>query len=259
MSTVQDSTSPDFSQSVRAEKLKIGPAFQFYPADFLTSTAEFSLAACGILIKALAHQWKLGSLPADRQKLARILGATQEEMLGFWGEISHLFKEEAGRLKNGRLEEVRADQAEYREMQSQKGKKGSDARWRKGKNQKKNGTGISAGNAPAIPSGNGPGYSPSSSPPSSSFSSTTTLGGEGVICDEKIQEYVVLATRHGAARDPVGLKKYLIKHGGLSEFHLSQLDSWRCEAPGNPDALRTLKYLDNLGKEEDPQSPWLDS
>jgi hypothetical protein len=27
----------------------------------------------------------------------------------------------------------------------------------------------------------------------------------------------------------------------------------------NSDAGRTLKYLDNLGKEEDPQSPWLDS
>lgn len=257
MSTIKDSTSPDFSQPGRSEKLKIGPAFQFYPADFLTSTAEFSFSACGILIKALANQWKLGSLPADRQKLARIFGATQEEMQASWEEISHLFKEEAGRLRNGRLEEVRADQAKYREKQSKKGKKGADSRWRR--NQKKNSTGISAGNAPAIPSGNGTGYSPLSSPSSPSSSSTTQGGGERVMDDEKIQKYVRLASEHGAVKNPSGLIHYLKQNGGLSYQHLSDMDLWLRQRSDSSEAERTSQYLERLGQEEDPKSPWLDS
>lgn len=85
-------------------------------------------------------------------------------------------------------------------------------------------------------------------------------GGEGVMDNEKINEYVLLAARQGACKDPVGLAKHMKANGGLSSRHLSDLNLWKNQRlPGNPEAARTLKYLDNLGKEEDPQSPWLDS
>lgn len=61
------------------------PAFQFYANDFLAGSAELSLAATGLLIRALSRQWVGGSLPADPQTLMRLLIITEAEFTPAWG------------------------------------------------------------------------------------------------------------------------------------------------------------------------------
>ena len=44
---------------------KASPAFQFYPADFLTATAEWTDQEVGIYIRLLANEWINESIPED--------------------------------------------------------------------------------------------------------------------------------------------------------------------------------------------------
>ncbi len=52
------------------------PAFQWYPKDILSSARvqEMSLAEEGAYRRALDFCWLNGSLPADTEKLARVIG-----------------------------------------------------------------------------------------------------------------------------------------------------------------------------------------
>lgn len=54
-------------------------------------------------------------------------------------------------------------------------------------------------------------------------------GGVMVTAEEKIREYVLLAEKHGAAKNPAGLALHLQRQGSLNEFHLAQLAAWRQE------------------------------
>jgi len=51
--------------------------------------------------------------------------------------------------------------------------------------------------------------------------------GGVVTAEGKIREYVLLAEKHGAAKNPAGLALHLQRQGGLNEFHLAQLAAWR--------------------------------
>lgn len=101
--------------------MKPSPAFQFYPADFLTGTSEMSAEEVGAYIRLLCHQWINGSLPQEVEKIARI--AVCSEVAA--SVVSLKFtRGEDGRLRNARLEDVREKQEEYRRKQTQNGQRG---------------------------------------------------------------------------------------------------------------------------------------
>jgi uncharacterized protein YdaU (DUF1376 family) len=95
---------------------KAPPAFQFYAADFLTATDEWSCAEVGLYIRLLLSQWIKGSIPKEENRIARVAACHVSEFKDLWPVVKCKFNEgEDGRLRNNRLEEVRVDQAEYRE------------------------------------------------------------------------------------------------------------------------------------------------
>jgi uncharacterized protein YdaU (DUF1376 family) len=100
------------------------PAFQFYPADFLSdpNVAGMSLQERGAYITLLCLCWKDGSLPLEDERLARMVGLP----LPAWRKLSPIvvgcFTKADGRLVHKRLDHERQKQEEFRRRQSDKGK-----------------------------------------------------------------------------------------------------------------------------------------
>lgn len=109
------------------------PAFQFYARDWLSdgSVMGMPLGARGAYITLLASQWLEGSVPADQDKLRRILGG--EDLSEIWPWIADKFPatSDPQRLANPKLEKVRSDMEERRIKQSEGGKKGAESHWGK--------------------------------------------------------------------------------------------------------------------------------
>jgi len=118
------------------------PAFQFYPADFLSdeNVVLMNNTEVGCYIKLLCYCWKQGSIPDDINKIAKLCGETEESMAQLWIAIRCCFKnsEVGGRLMHQRLEKERKKQIEFREERAESGRKGAEIRWK----NKKNGSAI---------------------------------------------------------------------------------------------------------------------
>jgi uncharacterized protein YdaU (DUF1376 family) len=117
----------------RPESTQRPPAFQFYPADYL-SDAEVQLLSLeeeGAYLRALCYCWREGSIPADPEKLARLIGkgCTTECSQA----IARLFQGHPTRpdhLTHPRLDRERTKQEKFRKKMSESGKKGASTRWR---------------------------------------------------------------------------------------------------------------------------------
>jgi uncharacterized protein YdaU (DUF1376 family) len=107
------------------------PAFLLYAADFIVGTAEMSLAETGAFILLLCHQWDKGTLPAEAEKLARLVHAGSEEERQAVNEVLKKFAANKNGLQNRRLEDVRSVQQEYRKRRTQAAKKAAGVRWGK--------------------------------------------------------------------------------------------------------------------------------
>lgn len=111
------------------------PWMKFYPADFMGSgkVQMMSPAERGIYISLLCHEWQEGHLPDEPKRLARVAGATPEEMDAAWPAVRPCFNVAAdGKLYHERLEAERRDAAERRERRrkmSEAGRKGAAKRW----------------------------------------------------------------------------------------------------------------------------------
>lgn len=128
--------------------MKASPAFQFYPRDFLADqlVACMTLQERGAYITLLCHCWTEGSIPDDVARIGVLLGLPYRAALKLWPALESCFtKIDGGRLIQKRLEIVRAEQAAHRELQSDKGRRGAEARW-----AKEHGTGNGTGNAQAL-------------------------------------------------------------------------------------------------------------
>lgn len=93
------------------------PAFQFYAADWLADEAvrTMSLAERGAYIDLLAFCWREGSIPDDATRCARLLGCATDEVRDVWPVVRARFMEgEGGRLVSRRMEEQRAELAEFK-------------------------------------------------------------------------------------------------------------------------------------------------
>src|SRR5690348_10056103 len=111
---------------------KPSPAFQFYPSDFLGDPAvmAMTLEERGAYITLLCVAWMNHGIPADDEKLRKLLRLSARRFEGLWETISLCFRSDGnGRLISPRMEEVRAAQADYREAQATAGRLGAKARW----------------------------------------------------------------------------------------------------------------------------------
>ena len=95
------------------------PAFPFYAQDFLVGTLHMTCEETGAYIKLLAYQWVNLGIP--KQRVGIILGTGWENI---WLSIRDKFVEKNGTYYNERLEFEREKRAQFKQKQSENGKKG---------------------------------------------------------------------------------------------------------------------------------------
>jgi len=102
------------------------PAFQFYAADFLASTADMSCAEVGAYLRLLLFQWERGGIPDEPRVIRRVISSTPSSATTLWrslkGRFSYNEKDQC--WKNARLERVRAEQTEFAAL----GRRGGESR-----------------------------------------------------------------------------------------------------------------------------------
>ncbi len=104
------------------------PYMPLYLGDFLAATSEWEGEEASLYLMLLAHQWALGSLPREPEKLCRICRWTRKNFDRYWPQVSQKFVERDGRLVNARLEEHRGRSAEIAGKRAQAGKRGAAIR-----------------------------------------------------------------------------------------------------------------------------------
>lgn len=139
------------------------PAFQFYPTDYLGSqrVQMMTLEEEGAYCRLLWSCWQHGSIPADPELAARLVGkgcsTTVARMVLPMFEIAC----GEGRLTHDRLERERVKQADWREKSAAGGKKSAEMRQ---KSKGGSSTVETVVQAPCQPNGNTLTPSPSPSP-----------------------------------------------------------------------------------------------
>jgi len=104
------------------------PAFQFYPADWLSSqrVALMSLEEEGAYIRLLSFCWQHGSIPSDPEKIACLIGKGASTTLAT--TLATMFEPGGNGLIHPRLEDEREKQKIWREKSTEGGKKSAAAR-----------------------------------------------------------------------------------------------------------------------------------
>ena len=117
------------------------PAFQFYPADWLSSqrVSLLTLEEEGAYIRLLCYCWKNGELPNDMKQLAQLIGKGGSVLLAT--KVATMFQADGCRLLHDRLDELRSE----REQWVEKSRKGGIASAAKRAKQKETGETDSKG------------------------------------------------------------------------------------------------------------------
>jgi uncharacterized protein YdaU (DUF1376 family) len=140
------------------------PAFQFYADDFLAGTLDLSQEEVGAYIRLLCHQWNRGSIPVETEKQQRLAGGSVSvDVLAKFRMV------DGSGLVNERLERERAKQAEFRQMQREKGLLSAKAR----RNQPRFNHGSTAVGTAGQPNDQ-PNTQPEGNSPASSFQPPNT-------------------------------------------------------------------------------------
>lgn len=107
------------------------PAFQFYPQDYLAdpNVAEMTLEEQGAYIRLICYAWIAGSIPADPERCARLVGNGCS--ISVATNVQRTFNEpstDPQRLLHKRVEKERQKQAIRREQTSLAGRKSAAKR-----------------------------------------------------------------------------------------------------------------------------------
>jgi len=94
------------------------PAFLLYSKDWLQGTAKLFPAEKGVFIDLLAHQHQDGFLPANKKRLAKMVGLSEAEFNEIWEILKDKFFEENGNLYNEKLISVMTDRGDHGEMRA---------------------------------------------------------------------------------------------------------------------------------------------
>ncbi len=110
------------------------PWFPFYVDDFWQDEAvqAMSLEEVGLYIRLLSLQWREGSIPADAEKIARIVHVDGSAMGDLWPAVSSCFGElesDPSRLVNPRLAAIQEHQTDVHQKRVEQGKKDARKRW----------------------------------------------------------------------------------------------------------------------------------
>jgi uncharacterized protein YdaU (DUF1376 family) len=107
------------------------PAFQFYAADWLSSqrVALMTLEEEGAYIRLLAFCWQHGSIPAEPEKIARLIGKGASTTLAT--TLATMFELGGNGLVHERLEAERLKQELWKTKSSEGGKKSAESRKQK--------------------------------------------------------------------------------------------------------------------------------
>lgn len=100
--------------------VKKAPAFQFYPADWLSSqrVSLMTLEEEGAYIRLLCYCWKNGELPNDPEQLARLIGKGASTTLA--SNVATMFQADGCRLLHDKLNALRTEREQWLEK-SRKG------------------------------------------------------------------------------------------------------------------------------------------
>lgn len=96
------------------------PAFQFYADDFLAGTADMTAEEVGVFIRLLCHSWSKDGIQNDDGRLMLMAGQCQASSLA---HAKTKFSIVGDKLRNDRQEAEREKQTQFREKQSENGKK----------------------------------------------------------------------------------------------------------------------------------------
>ncbi len=107
------------------------PAFQFYPQDYLAdpNVAEMTLEEQGAYIRLICYAWIAGSIPADPERCARLVGNGCS--ISVATNVQRAFNEpstDPQRLLHKRVEKERQKQAIRREQTASAGRKSAAKR-----------------------------------------------------------------------------------------------------------------------------------
>jgi uncharacterized protein YdaU (DUF1376 family) len=105
------------------------PFLPLFFGDFLASTAEWSGEERSLYLTLLGHQWSLGSLPIDADKVRRVVQWDRKIFASCWPTVATKFEERGGRLYNNRLELHRDRADAIAEKRADAGSKGAAKRW----------------------------------------------------------------------------------------------------------------------------------
>lgn len=106
------------------------PWFPLYAADFMMDTATWTDEEVGAYFRLLCHQWINGEIPAEHERLARLVWATPQRLADLWTVLGPKFQDPGdGRLRNARLERERRTQATQSQARSERARKAAAARW----------------------------------------------------------------------------------------------------------------------------------
>ena len=141
------------------------PAFQFYPADYASSQRVrlMTLEEEGAYINLLCSCWLHGSIPADPEMAARLVGKGCSATLATTVLTMFTPSSQAGRMVHDRLERERLKQSDWREKSASGGRKSAELR-----------KGASTTVQPPLPNGTNQKATLQSSSMSSSSSSSTS-------------------------------------------------------------------------------------
>jgi uncharacterized protein YdaU (DUF1376 family) len=127
------------------------PYLPLYVGDFLAATAEWGGEERALYLLLLSHQWALGSLPSEPDRVRRVAGWGARVFRKCWPTVVKKFVERDGRLYNLRLEVHRMRSLEIAEKRVESGKRGARARWETVANRDGEPNGVAMANAKALP------------------------------------------------------------------------------------------------------------
>ena len=106
------------------------PYFPFWVADFTLGVSGMTDGEVGMYLRLLLYQWDHGHIPKDRKRLELIVASSGQVFSERWATVRQKFRSAGnGKLRNRRLESVRADVEAKRAAQSAGGKRGAVKRW----------------------------------------------------------------------------------------------------------------------------------
>lgn len=116
------------------------PAFQFYPADFLSDgrAASMTYEERGVLITLLSFAWLNGGVPSDPDRLRQLLRMSRSEFNRVWAGLAPCFIQHPTNPKslvNERMERERAAQADNRKARKAASAAANAVRWSKSESE----------------------------------------------------------------------------------------------------------------------------